>query len=338
MLAKYGYVEPAERRGKERPWRTVGRGRQTRFDPDVPESLPAASAVADLVLGQEAARVRAWLAGAAAEDPRWLLASTLSSSSFYATREELDALAREVEALTDRFAGRWDDPSLRPEGLGRRGCSPSSTPTRPRTTGDHPARAGGRGTDCGHRTDRTDRTGRAAERGHDAGSGHAGRAPRATLPPALGRVGFTNFADSVLAIILAVWVKDLTGSNGAAGLVFAALGLPALASPFLGQLADRVSRRRMLVATYLVGAVVLLALLLVRGPGQVWLVLLVTVVYSGSGSRRPRRSPGSCATCCPTTRSPPRTAASRRSTRCSGCSCPSWARVRTPSRACGRSS
>ncbi|WP_198163077.1 MFS transporter [Cellulosimicrobium sp. TH-20] len=95
--------------------------------------------------------------------------------------------------------------------------------------------------------------------------------------------GFTNFADSVLAIILAVWVKDLTGSNGAAGLVFAALGLPALASPFLGQLADRVSRRRMLVATYLVGAAVLLALLLVRGPGQVWLVLLVTVVYSGVG-------------------------------------------------------
>lgn len=116
MLAKYGYVEAAERRGKERPWRTVGRGRQTRFDPDVPESLPAASAVADLVLGQETARVRAWLAGAAAEDPRWLLASTLSSSSFYATREELDALAREVEALTDRFAGRWEDPALRPEG------------------------------------------------------------------------------------------------------------------------------------------------------------------------------------------------------------------------------
>lgn len=95
--------------------------------------------------------------------------------------------------------------------------------------------------------------------------------------------GFTNFADSVLAIILAVWVKDLTGSNGAAGLVFAALGLPALASPFLGQLADRVSRRRMLVVTYLVGAAVLLALLLVRGPGQVWLVLLVTVVYTGVG-------------------------------------------------------
>src|SRR5690606_1964246 len=116
MLAKYGYVGPAERRGKERPWRSVGRGRQTTFDPDVPETLHAAGAVASLMIDQEAARVRTWLAGAAADDPQWLLASTMTGASFYATREELDALAREVEALTDRFAGRWDDPSLRPAG------------------------------------------------------------------------------------------------------------------------------------------------------------------------------------------------------------------------------
>jgi len=94
---------------------------------------------------------------------------------------------------------------------------------------------------------------------------------------------FTNFADSVLAIILAVWVKDLTGSNGAAGLVFAALGLPAVVSPLLGQLADRVSRRRMLVVSYLVGAVSLLALLAVQDRGQVWIVFAVTVVYSAVG-------------------------------------------------------
>lgn len=119
MLAKYGYVEPAERRGKERPWRSVGRGRQTTFDPDVPESLHAAGAVATLMLDQETARVRAWLAGSAADDPQWLLASTMTGASFYATREELDALAREVEALTDRFRGRWDDPSIRPAGARR---------------------------------------------------------------------------------------------------------------------------------------------------------------------------------------------------------------------------
>ena len=44
MLAKYGYVEAADRRGKERPWRSVGRGRQAKGDPHVPESLHAAGA------------------------------------------------------------------------------------------------------------------------------------------------------------------------------------------------------------------------------------------------------------------------------------------------------
>ena len=92
--------------------------------------------------------------------------------------------------------------------------------------------------------------------------------------------GFTNFADSVLALILAVWVKDLTGSDSLGGLVFAALGLPALVSPLLGQVADRVSRRRMMTATYTTGAVSLLALFAVQGPGDVWVVFAVTVVYS----------------------------------------------------------
>lgn len=116
MLAKYGFVEAAERRGKEKPWRAVGQGRRTRFDPDVPGSLPAAGAVAALLLDQEAGRVRDWLARAGSEAPEWLLASTLTTASFWATRDELADLAREVEALTDRFAGRWDDPSLRPAG------------------------------------------------------------------------------------------------------------------------------------------------------------------------------------------------------------------------------
>lgn len=116
MLAKYGFVEAADRRGKERPWRAVGQGRQTRFDPDVPGSLPAAGAVAALLLDQEADRVRDWLARSGSEAPEWLLASTLTTASFWATQEELADLAREVEGLTDRFAGRWDDPSLRPAG------------------------------------------------------------------------------------------------------------------------------------------------------------------------------------------------------------------------------
>ncbi|MCB7136395.1 ArsR/SmtB family transcription factor [Cellulosimicrobium marinum] len=115
-LARYGFVEPAERRGREKPWRAVGQGRRTAFDPDVPGSLPAAGAVASVLLDQEVARVREWLARAAGDEPGWLLASTLTTAAFWATRDELDALAREVEALTDRFVGRWDDPALRPPG------------------------------------------------------------------------------------------------------------------------------------------------------------------------------------------------------------------------------
>jgi Na+/melibiose symporter-like transporter len=95
--------------------------------------------------------------------------------------------------------------------------------------------------------------------------------------------GFTNFADSILALILAVWVKDLTGSDGLGGLVFAALGVPALVSPLLGQVADRVSRRRMMAVTYAAGSATLLALFAVRSADDVWIVFAVTVVYSSVG-------------------------------------------------------
>jgi MFS family permease len=93
----------------------------------------------------------------------------------------------------------------------------------------------------------------------------------------------TNVADSLLALILAVWVKDLTGSDAAAGLTLAALGLPALATPLIGHLVDRVSRRLVIVWAYAIGAAALLSLLAVRGPGGAWLVLAVTVVYATVG-------------------------------------------------------
>ncbi|GAA1971495.1 hypothetical protein GCM10009718_03940 [Isoptericola halotolerans] len=90
----------------------------------------------------------------------------------------------------------------------------------------------------------------------------------------------TNFADSVLVLILAVWVTDLSGSAALGGATFAALGVPALAAPFLGRLADRVSRRRMLVWTYVGGALVLLPLLGVSRAEHVWVVYVVTVLYA----------------------------------------------------------
>lgn len=89
-----------------------------------------------------------------------------------------------------------------------------------------------------------------------------------------------NVADSLLTLLMAVWVADLSGSNALGGLTFALLGLPALASPFLGHLADRVSRRRMLVVAYVVGALGLVPLFWVTEADQVWIVFASTLVYS----------------------------------------------------------
>jgi MFS family permease len=90
---------------------------------------------------------------------------------------------------------------------------------------------------------------------------------------------FSNFGDSALYLTLAIWAKDLTDSDAAAGLVFLFLGLPVFLAPFAGQLADRYSRRRIVVSSNLVAAVVVLSLWFVEGPSQMWLIYLVTFLY-----------------------------------------------------------
>ncbi|MBE7701397.1 helix-turn-helix transcriptional regulator [Oerskovia sp. Sa1BUA8] len=116
MLAKYGFVEPAERIGREKPWKPVGSSRNSRYDPEQPGSLRATGELARMVVDREAARVKDWIDSVAHESPEWVLASLMTKSSFWATAEELDELSRELERITDRFEGRWAHPELRPEG------------------------------------------------------------------------------------------------------------------------------------------------------------------------------------------------------------------------------
>lgn len=115
QLARYGYVERGEPRGKERPWRSVG-GYSVRPDLADPEAVTAAQAHGRMYLARELGRLQEWVAEVGREDPAWAYASTQTSASFWATREELDALSRELERLADRFAGRAEDPARRPEG------------------------------------------------------------------------------------------------------------------------------------------------------------------------------------------------------------------------------
>jgi MFS family permease len=91
--------------------------------------------------------------------------------------------------------------------------------------------------------------------------------------------GLSVLGDSALWLAAAVFVKTITGSSAAAGLVFFAFTLPQLGAPFAGLLVDRVHRRPLLVLANLAGAALVLLLLLVRGSGEIWLVYAVMAGY-----------------------------------------------------------
>jgi DNA-binding transcriptional ArsR family regulator len=116
MLEKYGYIERAEPRGREKPWRAVSRGWDLRPTPESTASLPAIAEVAALNVARESERMHRFLTQIDHEPLEWLQASTVTTSAFWATAEELAQLSRDLQTLTRRFAGRGDDPSLRPDG------------------------------------------------------------------------------------------------------------------------------------------------------------------------------------------------------------------------------
>lgn len=116
MLAKYGYIEPAERSGREKPWRLVSRSRDLHPDPSDPASVRAAEAMAGLFVEHEVERIRAWLTHFPSESPEWMNASTVSGSAFWATANELADVSRTLHGIADRFEGRGEDASRRPAG------------------------------------------------------------------------------------------------------------------------------------------------------------------------------------------------------------------------------
>ena len=94
----------------------------------------------------------------------------------------------------------------------------------------------------------------------------------------------SSLGDSALWLAVAVWVKGLTGSSGAAGLVFFFFSAPMLFAPISGLVVDRMRRRRLLIATNAFTGCAVLLLLLVDGAGQLWLIYVVMVVYGFSYS------------------------------------------------------
>lgn len=121
MLEKYGYIERAASRGREKPWRLVVRSWEAPPNPEVDGSVAASASLAELIVQREAARVRAWLSQAQRGElaPEWVQATTVSSATFWATSAELEELRRELLSIVSRFDGREDHPEQRPEGARR---------------------------------------------------------------------------------------------------------------------------------------------------------------------------------------------------------------------------
>ncbi|MBS43604.1 MAG: MFS transporter [Nocardioides sp.] len=88
--------------------------------------------------------------------------------------------------------------------------------------------------------------------------------------------------DSVMLLVLSIWVKTLTGSNAMAGLTFFFMVLPAIFAPLLGIWVDRLPARQVLVVGNLLSAVAVLPLVLVRGAGDVWIIWTVALLYGVS--------------------------------------------------------
>ena len=93
---------------------------------------------------------------------------------------------------------------------------------------------------------------------------------------------FSLLGDTALWLALGLWVKELTGSSSAAGLVFLCIVAPQLLSPLGGLLVDRVRRRTLLLVVNPLTALAVLPLLLVRDAGDVWIVYVVATLYGAS--------------------------------------------------------
>jgi MFS family permease len=104
--------------------------------------------------------------------------------------------------------------------------------------------------------------------------------------PGFGRLfaGLTTsmLGDSVMLLVLSMWVKTLTGSNAQAGLTFFFMAVPALFSPLFGLWVDRLPRRGVLVWGHLVSAAMVLPLVLVHAARDVWVIWLVAFLYGVS--------------------------------------------------------
>lgn len=91
--------------------------------------------------------------------------------------------------------------------------------------------------------------------------------------------GLSILGDTSLWLAMAIWVRELTGSNAKAGLTFFFMAAPSLAGPLWGTVIDRYRRRPMLIGVNLAAGLMTLAVLFVHDEHQVWIIWAVMAGY-----------------------------------------------------------
>jgi MFS family permease len=92
------------------------------------------------------------------------------------------------------------------------------------------------------------------------------------------------FGDWAMLIVLAVWMKSLTGSSALAGLTFFVFAAGSLLAPLGGLLADRMRRRPLMIVSDCVLGAFVLVLLFVHDRSDAWLIYAVALAYGALGT------------------------------------------------------
>jgi hypothetical protein len=115
-LAKYGFLEPAEGRGRVRPWRLTSASRSFESGGTTdPETTAAVEALERTILARTDEQMREWWSRRSTYPAKWRRAAFLTDTVRYLTAEELASIMEEITAIYDRFAGR-DAKESRPKG------------------------------------------------------------------------------------------------------------------------------------------------------------------------------------------------------------------------------
>lgn len=135
-LAKVGLVEEAPSRGdgRERLWRTPARGFTLELDdPSLPDAVPAAIALVDMVMEHDDAILRRWLEMAAAMSKDDSDAILLHRGQVLATPAELEELRQAVLDLLEPYtpSRRTDPPTGARKVITQFRAFPADPPDKP---------------------------------------------------------------------------------------------------------------------------------------------------------------------------------------------------------------